>query len=261
MASIRRYGFTLIELLVVIAIIAVLIGMLLPAIQKVREAANRTKCANQMKQLVLASHSYSSVHNGKLPKLYIAANGRNESWFVSTLPHIELDNLNRAPGDLSFHVMPGIGCPSDVSCPGFKCSHGRGNGSYAPNFQMFGTGTNPGMGYHSKYLISNVPDGLSNTLFLAERYALPSGTHPAAENEWSSGPGLRGTQFAAISQEIPQFGVPQSQSDWQRANTAHPSGMVSGVGDGSVRILGKHISQPAWWNLCVPDDGQVTSWE
>ncbi len=260
MASIRRYGFTLIELLVVIAIIAVLIGLLLPAVQKVREAANRTKCANQMKQLVLASHSYSNVHNGKLPKLYIAANGRNESWFVSILPHIELDNLDRMSG-LTFHVMPGIGCPSDVSCPGFKCSHGRGNGSYAPNYQMFGTGTNQGMGYHSKYLINNVPDGLSNTLFLAERLALPNGTTAIAENEWTTGPGFTGSQFAAISQECPQVGVRQSESDWKRANTMHPTGMVVGVGDGSVRIQDKHISQPTWWNLCVPDDGRVTSWE
>lgn len=95
----RSNGFTLIELLVVIAIIAILIGLLLPAVQKVREAANRARCSNNLHQLVLACHSFEGERN-RWPK---AGETTSElSWHVDILPYIEqtavASQINKGPG-------------------------------------------------------------------------------------------------------------------------------------------------------------------
>jgi prepilin-type N-terminal cleavage/methylation domain-containing protein len=140
----RRSGFTLIELLVVIAIIAILIGLLLPAVQKVREAAARMSCSNNMKQIALGAHNYESA-NGKFPP------GLNTTSFVGVLayllPYVEQDNVYKLiPQNMMQQGYVGAWWGSislGTNAPGITAGRSRIKYYVCPSDPMNGNGGSP----------------------------------------------------------------------------------------------------------------------
>jgi prepilin-type N-terminal cleavage/methylation domain-containing protein len=246
----RRQGFTLIELLVVIAIIAILIGLLLPAVQKVREAAARSKSSNNIKQIALAMHSYNDANNTHLPALTdLGTSGPTgyglQSIFFNILPYIEQDNIYRlfnkgtpntyynitngatlniintfiSPADstassgttVSFQITS-TGTPTPPQ--GSSWTGMYATTSYAANGQIFGS--------NSAGLPRTFVDGTSNTIMIAERAQVCTPAPPAVavNNLWGVG---------VWSNSMPAFAAlaPAGQNTTNMYMSASPPGITA----------------------------------
>jgi len=227
----RRWrGFTLIELLVVIAIIAILVGLLLPAVQKVRQAANRAQSSNNLKQIGIALHNCHDTYNHFPPSgtgcFPVTGNGLTwganpipsafgtQQYFL--LPFIEQDTVYKeriigySNDNVSTHqsnswwsdsVIKTYMAPNDPSLPAdgrtwATGGHGLGRGatSYASNWHVFRGGWGEDWQYGGRTRIASISDGLSNTIGYMERYCRCG--LPALEGPWGSiGDGCHRAQF------------------------------------------------------------------
>jgi prepilin-type N-terminal cleavage/methylation domain-containing protein/prepilin-type processing-associated H-X9-DG protein len=273
-----RGAFTLIELLVVIAIIAILIGLLLPAVQKVREAAARMKCSNNLKQLALAAHNYHDS-NGNFPSSDPQAPGilsftftYNPDLFVKLMAYFEQDNLYRAytatarpSADVKRALVPIMLCPSDATQPTYVYF----GTEYAISSYGGNAGTGPTASFNSingmffgqsKVRITDVTDGTSNTFLFGERYHKDRGGY--AIEPWGRWiyPSDRRDVLMTTGAPLNYDTADPPNSTTQRLaafGSGHSGGANFAFVDGSVHFVSRSIDLTTYQSLSTRNGGEV----
>lgn len=296
----RKSGFTLVELLVVIAIIGLLVSMLLPAVQMVREAARRTECLNNLKQIGLAIHTYEGAQMQIPPSR--PADGFL-TWTAILLPYLEQQNIYRqldtlAPyheqdPDIVAQGSPVMICPSRRSAVEVSESERLGRpvgvvGDYAGNagshvhYLDFGWSLfsgkadgifNSGLAtenpivdgrlestFKGRYDFASVSDGLSNTIFVGEKYL--DQLHLRQPDGWGDGCIYNGDQpatftrvggiFLLMSSSSAESFPPGENPVW---GSSHPGTVNFVLGDGSVHSYDVDMTGEVLHRLCSRNDG------
>lgn len=292
-----RKGLSLIELLVTIAIVAILIGLLLPAVQKVRESAMRLKSANNLKQMGLGLQMFADSHDGALPTadgLPILRRGYvgyglygTQYWhdvFTCVLPYVEQGVHN----NFSYTKVRLFLSPSDPSITHVNDSDSSQwlGTSYAANSNVFSD---------KKYYPQGISDGTTNTIFFVENYVF-CGTNsgddipdrdprrtsarlydysatlwPRARPTFADGgPIFRGYNRKDVypittgNNTVPsrngvtfQVRPTVPDCDGSYPQTPYSSGLLAAMGDGSVRMIGKGVSPATFWGSVTPAGGEI----
>jgi hypothetical protein len=284
-SSTVRNAISLIELLVVLAMIAVLLGLLLPAIQHVRQTAMRTESANGIRQTLLATHNFASVNNGTFPDVDGSPEGEGHSVIGALSPYLEADRhhppkLIRFPTDPSreLPVVQSVDHPDPI----------LGYSSMA---------VNPYIYTKSCHFPESISDGTTSTLAITEHYGrchtagfdriMIQNTcyeYPSFERvKCSSDQSNRRTTFAdgkmyhdvipvttnslngpITTGSLPltfQVRPPLDQCDPRIPQSSFAGGILCGFADGSVRFIRASVSENAFWSSVTPDQGEVVQFD
>jgi prepilin-type N-terminal cleavage/methylation domain-containing protein/prepilin-type processing-associated H-X9-DG protein len=255
---ILKLGFTLVELLVVIAIIGILVAMLLPAVQQVREAARRTTCLNNLRQIGIGLQNYHSAHQ-KFPvggtgwRGTFSPDETQIAWSAFLLPFVDQNNIygqidfNLAFDD-AFNAEPAAKVISTYVCPtslrGTELSQGRGPTDYGGMYgERISSPNNPPKGlmiYGTAFSHRDITDGSSHTIIVAEDSDFSDG-------QWINGLNLFDQAFAINA-------APEFENDMR---SLHPGGANAAFADGSAHFLTETMSLESLAALCTRSGGEI----